>query len=471
MNRRLFLQLAAAGATTAFLPSLRRSRAQAAPPLAPRILFVYGMGGIRHFYSPRAVAGQAAPTETQFQLGDLHGPLVPYQSDLIVTDGLDMRSAFVDPNQQGNGHESGGTHAMTATGRLTGSLAGGISIDQLIAKSINSPAPVTRYPMWELDMYDNADGEGGTSYLASGQKNTRVNDARNVLGQFPADLTMQSQAAQAAAAKALAKRKSALDFAANEYASIKTRLSAADKQKLDQHAETLRALEKQLSIGVGAQCQAPSAALMGEVTTASRNPSSSASATERAAHVRLKSDVMSKLMVSALSCDLTRVGLLHFPTHYSLGDVVGFSDGMFGASDPHDLVHKTSNPSDALYANAAALAMHKAMHVEQSRLFANIIGYLKAIPRGDGGTLLDSTIVVMCGQLGSGDHSLTHLPWIVAGSGNGYFRTGRYLKLPRTNNQGPAHNDFFVSLANAMGVPITTFGTASVCKGPLPGMR
>jgi hypothetical protein len=353
---------------------------------------------------------------------------------------------------------------------LSAQLAGGISIDQLIAKSINSPQPVTRYPMWELDMYDRADAEGGTSYLAAGQQNTRVDNAGNVLRQFPADLTMQSQQAQEAAAKALARRKSSLDFAIGEYASIKTRLSAADKLKLDQHAETLRALEQQLTIGVGALCQAPDAALQTGVTNAGRSPG--ASMAERAAHVRLKSDVMSRLMVAALSCDLTRVGLIHLPTHYALGSVCGYQDGMYGTTDAHDLVHRTSNPTDASWNDAAALGMHKAFHVEQSRLFANIVGYLKAIPRGDGGTLLDSTVVVMCGQLGAGDHSLRRLPWILAGSANGYFRTGRYVNYPRgTNDRGPAHNDLFVTLANAMGVNITTFGEPSVCTGPLPGLR
>lgn len=473
VSRRLFLQLAAAAASSAVLPSLRpRSARAAAPTLPPRILFVYGMGSFRPYYAPLAPVGQSAPTETSFRLGELHGPLEPYKGDLIVTENLDMRSAAVDPNDVGNGHEHGGTHALTAVGRLTGQLAGGISIDQLIAKSINSPQPVTRYPMWELDMYDQDDLEGGTSYLAAGQKNTRVSDPSEVLKLIPASLGQQSSAEQAAAAAALARKKSAIDFALGEYSSIKKKLSAADKQKLEQHAQTLRDLELSLSLGPGLLCQPPDAALQSDVTSAARYPSQTASATERAAHVMLKSDVMSRLMVAALSCDLIRVGVIHLPTSGSLGPVVGYTPGQWGTSDTHDLIHKTANESTALWGNADAVAMHKKLHVEQARLFARILGALKAIPRGDGGTLLDSTVVVMCGQLGNGDHSLDRLPWILAGSANGYFRTGRYVKLQRNaRDEGPAHNDLFVSLANAMGVPITTFGTASVCTGPLAGLR
>jgi hypothetical protein len=59
----------------------------------------------------------------------------------------------------------------------------------------------------------------------------------------------------------------------------------------------------------------------------------------------------------------------------------------------------------------------------------------------------------------------------MAGSGGGYFKMGRLLQLPRAGGVGPAHDDLFVSLANCMGLDVTTFGNAEVCRGPLPGLR
>ena len=54
----------------------------------------------------------------------------------------------------------------------------------------------------------------------------------------------------------------------------------------------------------------------------------------------------------------------------------------------------------------------------------------------------------------------------MAGSGGGYFKTGQYL----TFDGDRPHNDLLVAIANALGHPITTFGEAEYCKGPLPGL-
>ena len=55
---------------------------------------------------------------------------------------------------------------------------------------------------------------------------------------------------------------------------------------------------------------------------------------------------------------------------------------------------------------------------------------------------------------------------------------GRYVRYPRTPDtnawpmysHGPAQNDLFVKLSNLLGLQATTFGNASVCKGPLDGL-
>ena len=53
------------------------------------------------------------------------------------------------------------------------------------------------------------------------------------------------------------------------------------------------------------------------------------------------------------------------------------------------------------------------------------------------------------------------------GGAGGALRTGRYLTYPQGQR---CISDFYVSLANLLDVPLTTFGDASVCKGPLPGL-
>ena len=85
--------------------------------------------------------------------------------------------------------------------------------------------------------------------------------------------------------------------------------------------------------------------------------------------------------------------------------------------------------------------------------------------------MLDHTIVLWCSQIGEHGHEVDFLPWIMAGGSAVGFKPGRYLKYPRTNNKGAAHNNLFVSIAQAMGVNTNTFGNASVCTGPLDGLR
>ena len=472
LSRRMLLQLAVAGASSAMLPSLLTRRAYAGTPAVPtRVIFVYNMGTVRELFTPVAVAGSAKPTETSFDLGPIHGSLVPFKKDLILTRGISMASQTADTSPFANAHVRGGTHALTATNRLTPSLAGGVSIDQLIAKSINSPAPVTQYPSWELDFLGSPDMEGGTSYIAPGQTNDRQHSAPDVLKKFPTNLGQQTEAQKKAAAERVARHQASLDLALSEYGGIKARLSKDDKAKLDQHAQTIRDLRAQMLLGAGALCQPPSSALQGNVATFNVPPGSGASQAERGAWVKLGWDVQARLAVSALACDLTRVQILHLPGYGAIDDVFGYQPADYGNglahTSTHDLAHQCSGPGGTLWNVPAARDLITKLDRAQADMFASLLGYLKAVPRGDGGTLLDSTVVVFCGQIANGYHDTTDLPWMLAGSANGYFRTGRFLQYP----DGTAHNDLFVSIANAMGVGVQTFGNPAVCKGPLSNLQ
>ena len=110
---------------------------------------------------------------------------------------------------------------------------------------------------------------------------------------------------------------------------------------------------------------------------------------------------------------------------------------------------------------------------------AKLLGALDAVSEPDGSTLLDHTIVVMCGEIGSTNHTNFMVNNVLAGGGS-VLKTGRYLSLPRTTpttrlpgdfypNAGLPHNNLFVSLANVMGMSsVTTFGNPQACTGAMP---
>ena len=81
------------------------------------------------------------------------------------------------------------------------------------------------------------------------------------------------------------------------------------------------------------------------------------------------------------------------------------------------------------------------------------------------GTLIDGVVMLWGNELGAGNrHARNDAPYVVLGSARGAIRTGRFLKYDRV-----PHNNLLVSLANAMDVPIKTFGKPEWCTGPLSG--
>jgi hypothetical protein len=94
----------------------------------------------------------------------------------------------------------------------------------------------------------------------------------------------------------------------------------------------------------------------------------------------------------------------------------------------------------------------KAYQTYNAKMFAKFLDLLAAIPESDGTTLLDNTLVVWCGQIAAGDHSLDNIPYVLAGAMGGAVKTGRYVRYPRvktpdwptySNSANPPGNDAY----------------------------
>jgi hypothetical protein len=86
---------------------------------------------------------------------------------------------------------------------------------------------------------------------------------------------------------------------------------------------------------------------------------------------------------------------------------------------------------------------------------AYMVGQLKSTTDIAGKSLLDNSAFVALSNMRSGAGETTGVPAIMAGSCGGYFKTGQSLALTATPN-----NQLLVSLCNAMGTPVSTFGEA-----------
>jgi hypothetical protein len=450
VSRRDAMRMLGMAGAASMMPRVGLSRASAQSAAIPkRILFFYtNHGTLRQYWLPKGANGAATATETAFDLNDILVPLQQYKKDLLIVDGLDMLSSDKQTGAAKNAHIRGHCHSLVAADMAGADQAGSISIDQHIAKSLNSPSPITPIPSLEIGVDPNV--ETLISYTGASQKLPIEMDPKKAFTRlFPSGTSPSPTSTQD---KTPMQQRSVLDFVLGEFNAVKPKLDANARLRAESHADAVRDLETRLGIAVARSCTAPQLA-----AAANRN-------SDYAGYYNTTADNFMRLIQAAFACDMTRV--VTFNLEAIPDSMSGYTAGASGSTDMHDLIHKVAMPSDAASKDATAVGIVKSFHTEYAKQFAKLLGYLSSMQEADGQTMLDHTIVLWCGEIAEGNHDLHHLPWVLAGQGGGSVRTGRFLQVPRSPT-ARGHNDLFVSLANAMGSNITTFGNPAVCKGPI----
>ncbi|HEY2902144.1 MAG TPA: DUF1552 domain-containing protein [Polyangia bacterium] len=478
-TRRNLLRALGLGGTAAYFAPRDRAARAAAAAIPTRILFFYTPHGSLFRQWVRPPAGATAASETAFELGPTLMPLAAFKNKLLLLEGLDMQSQYVDGISPMNGHVGGQTHALSAISRANNAAAGGISIDQFIAKSINMPTPVTPLPSLELSARSNAaNAPFVTSWAGS---NALVPPITSPTAAYTRLFPQGPPSAQPdpGAARAAMRRKSILDATLAEFSAVSVPLAANDRAKLDSHAALIRDLEVRVQLmGNTTNCSAPDqATVTGPYAKDCPKAIGAPCLTD-------SMDAFIQLSVAALACDLTRVITL---------DMEQFPSALFGVDDIHAFLHsmddvfwyandrwgtKTVIPATTMDPKNIQIAV--SFYAMYATRLATLLGTLDAVKETDGSTLLDHTLVVWCGEIGSTNHTNFMINYLIAGGG-AVLKTGRYLSLPRTSptkvpgdyypNAGLPHNNLFVSLANAMGLSgVTTFGNPAVCTGPLANL-
>lgn len=234
-------------------------------------------------------------------------------------------------------------------------------------------------------------------------------------------------------AAALAKRKkyqqSVLDSVRTDATALKSKLGKSDNVKLDQYLTGVRELEVRV-----------------QSTATTCTPGARPGAP---VDIRDRVKQMLDLSILAFTCDLTRVitfGYEHTVTEQA-HPFVGVNDGYH--------IGVTHNLPGAPYAAVNQWIVSQ---------FAYLLDRMDAQIDVDGSKLLDNSIVYFSSELAEGSsHSSRDLPMIVAGRGGGKIVSGRLLN--RTNM---GNGNVLISLMQAMGVNVTTFGNGF--NSPLPGL-
>jgi len=385
-------------------------------------------------------------TETEFALAQSMTSLEPFKDKLLILDGVDMPAVDAGP---GEDHQQGMGGVLTGrplqVGGFVGgdgSLAGwgdGVSIDQRIAQHIGATTPLGSVEAGiRASAYTGSEVRSRIVYSGAAQPLPPEDNPSAIWGRMFGDFS----ADPTAMAVLRAKRVSVLDTVAGQFDAIKQQAGIDDRTRLDQHAALVRDLELRLQNEpvLGEHCMLPGA-------PAAVNP-------DDAGSMHLVSQAHIDLIAMAFACDITRVASLQYSNganHHTFPFVGSNSDG-----------HGLSHAADDDAVSWAEWTVRQTWYCEQ---FAYLLGKLAAIPEGDV-TMLDHTVVLWVNELSKGNsHSHQRMPFVLAGSGGGYFRTGRYV----THVNAP-HNDLLVSLQNAFGIEEQVFGAPEYCTGPLANL-
>jgi uncharacterized protein DUF1552 len=456
LNRRAVLR--GAGSIAIALPWLEimepEGPAYGAVTPALRFVGVFTPGGtVRAKYTPTG-------TETAPVLSPILAPLEPVKSNILIIDGLDMKSAVGEQHQAGIIALLTGTtqNNPPANGGLPGmnSYSKGPSVDQVIATRISAGkkahASLQFAIRWAtgkahglLSPINSLNFEDNTMFSPIPPRLDPVQIFTDLFGTL-----MPTPGSDAAAL--VARKKSILDYVDRHLAALSPRLGMADRTKIDQHLAKIREIEQSLTV-VGnptATCKAPT-----KVDTSDYNPRTGLMSADDGSVLDTQTDAaipkvgkyMMDMMVMSLACDMTAVTTLQWT------DTEAKHTFPWIPLPQHHHFYQHDGGFQPVQCQQIAT------WYSQQHLY--LLQQMAAVDMG-GHSLLDESVVFFGSELQEPPtHLKTNMPFMLAGGGGG-LRTGRWVKYASLS-----HNNLLVSILNLFGDTRTTFGEAQYCTGPL----
>jgi hypothetical protein len=174
------------------------------------------------------------------------------------------------------------------------------------------------------------------------------------------------------------------------------------------------------------------------------------------------------LLAFALAGDMTRTATLQVGSGNS---AVKYTVDGTVYPNFHQISHRIYSDGEDGAPIVDAVNMHHKIDRIHARHFKYLLDKLAAYALPEGGTLLDSTVAVWCNSLSNGPpHGYNGVPYIIGGSGGGFFKTGQVVAANTTNNK------LFNSILTAVGVrkgdgPVDDFGDQSLTKALLTAIH
>lgn len=458
-NRRSFLKAIGAGlASLPFIELLSNSAAQAAGEDLPlKLVTLYHPHGVAAEYW----AMRDTDTETAFDLTYENCSLQPFddaatygksfKDRILPIQGIELLSAA-------NGHE---TAATILTGsRVVSAKPGNISLDQHLAVNLGLGSSSRVASVAIAVGLDGSEPGSTLSYGEGGIALPKLIDPVAFFDLcFSGFVVGDDPEAQAKAARQRQLGKSIIDFVNADINRLHPRLAPREQQKLDQHLTAMRELEKQFTESeLSASCTLP------QVPNPADFPSIKAWNGGEPYYDAITNafiDVLSQ----ALACGITRFATFYMNDLSYAGNPLGLN------ADNHGGVAHIYNASTVGNNNITQAGDPKTwLPLAQINKY-NYGKMALLMQKLDALGVLDSTLLYASSDMGNPAlHSTRNVPTVLAGGAGGKFRMGRRLKMANdcppenqwcdenTGNMTP-NNKLLVSIAQAFGAEIDTFGT------------
>lgn len=446
-TRRRFLRtmLGAAAAAPLGLALGKAARAFGPDGVARRVIFYYfpdGVGGVSQ--DGESSLWNASSSGGEVVLSELLAPLGERKRDCVFVNGLSMGS--VDE----------GSHPGGAKKLLTGvDGGGGMSLDQFLAGTAGRDTPHRLLYLGAQANVGGASGDKHISYPSAGFTTPPEDDPREAFRRVFGVALPGGDPTTGGADDRVAITGSVLDTALADLNDMRARLGDLERTKLDLHLEALREVESRLTAVppvMSASCDEP-VGPMDVDGTRLYDPG----------HFPTLLRAQMDLMVQAMACGATRVGVIQ-ASHHTSELIMSRFEGSEMYDAGFDMRSHQASHYGARHDRTNRLFTD---FMKQRRWFVTELAYLidalAARPEGDG-TMLDHSLVVLCSEVSDGNtHSHQDMPFVLAGRAGGCISTGRVVE-----HRGRRHGDLLAAIAHAMGQPVAGFGTDS--HEALPGL-
>ena len=433
MHRRQFMRhLGVSAASLPFLSCLPSLTGAPEARRRQRVVIMFSPNG--------TLPGEFWPDQEgeDFQFKSILEPLEPFKKSTLLLKGVYNRIVG-----DGDQHMRGMSCLLTASKLLPGNIMGGggqpagwagsISIDQELKRFLQSrPETRTRFGSMEFGVAvpNRADPWTRMSSLGANQPVAPVDDPYQMFAKMYGQVKDRDSLL------------SILDDVKEDLRKVSGKLSAWDKQMLEQHVSLVRKMEQELSAPLDQAIEHVMPPPDSGIELINDN-------TPKISRVQID------LLVNALANDMTRVATLQYMR--SVGQAqfrwLGIEEGH------HSLSH---DPDD----NKESFAKLQKINQWFAGEFAYMAQRLSQLPEPGGqGSMLDNTLLIWTNELGKGNsHTHENIPMVLVGGGDG-LKMGRSLRFDKT-----PHNRLWLSLAQVMGHSVlTTFGQPDLCvDGPLP---